>query len=203
MKHYIAILLFAACVSQEKHIDISRPPETPTKLALAPKSPLPGGVLLQAVTSSEASYSVFTGPTVCAAEDGHLTPFLACWGKPPRVGQPWELIAWTRATPAPDTEMAWLMVGWRVLNPIINYSNAGMPGCYLLIYPESFVSIPVGMNDGLISRPASTPGRIALNWTPPMELMGRTVWFQLLVADPTANQAGLITGAAMRATIGL
>lgn len=158
---------------------------------------------LQPRTTTIASYSIYTGRTVCHAEDGRLTPFIDCLnGQPPMVGVPWEVIAWTRAQPAPDTEMAWLMVGWRPLAAPVDYSNQGMPGCMLLMYPEAWVQIPVGYNDGMISRLTGTPGRIALKWTPTADAMGKTIWLQLIVADPTANRVGLLTGAAMRATIG-
>lgn len=195
-------LVLAACAPLSPTpppLDLSR--TTPAEVALTPPAAALA-VSMSAAPEPTGWYRTFTGPTFCAAEDGRQMPFLACWGVPPRVGLEWEMVAWTRAQPAPDTEFAWMIVAWSQLPQPIDFTGAGMPGCWLLVPLEAIVPIPVG-SAGLWTRSPASPGRIALRWTPGLDALGKTVSFQLLVADPLANRLGLLAGAALTARIGL
>lgn len=203
----ITALLLAACTMPPRAIEPEPTPLSTTTMAEAlanheDASPIVGGDMLKALlVGSPATYTIRYARTQCAVPSGFLLPFLSCRGVGPTVGQPWVLDAWTKVDPATDTSAAWLVVGWQDFVPV-DYSSWGMPGCWLLVEPKLVVYVPVGIDDGLVRRTQQSPGRIELNWTPPASAAGQTLWFQLLVAAPVANQFGLVTGPALRVQVG-
>ena len=206
------LLLLCAC---------ALPPEPPKPLGTvtmaealaghyaAPQPPVDGKLAPRAAVlaaSAVSTYALRYPPTLCDAQNDQMLPFLSCRGVGPTVGSPWVLDAWTRVArdtgpQVGDTAPAWLVVGWDEYTPG-DYTSWGMPGCWLLVEPKLVVYLPVGIDDGLVSRSASSPGRMELRWTPPGTAAGNVLWFQLLVAAPTANPFGLVGGPALRVTVG-
>lgn len=205
MRFLLAVLLLAACTAP----DTSAPPNpfgaarTGLDALQPPPRTEPQGMLTaRAVLDPVASCRLLYGPTNCTLP-GTSAPFLQNDpGQPgPQLGIPWKLFGWTAATPWADTSFAWLIVGWQQLNPIVDFSDQGAPGCWLIASIDGVVALPVGVNDGLVQRDPAAPGRIELTWTPNETAVGRTVIFQLVVATDL-NALKLAISPAMRATVG-
>lgn len=142
----------------------------------------------------------FPGPTSCYPANG-INPFMVSYQPGPAVGQEYTIVCWTRALPiADDTSMVWMIVGHEPFTPV-DFTSFGMPGCWLLVKPDDFIHMPVGAT-GVVTRPASTPGRMTLRWTPTIDTYGQKLWLQLLVEAPGENDAGLLASWAYELFIG-
>jgi hypothetical protein len=179
------------------------------------KEPVPAAEALQAPYQQKAltaligepqvpvspGYRTFGGPTSCMPLHG-VNPFLATSQPGPVANEPFTMVFWTRALVVPeDTSMCWIVIGHQPFTPT-DFSSWGMPGCWLLVSPDSFVQCPVGINDGFITRTPSHPGRVALRWTPTTADVGRKVWMQFLVSAPGENMFGLLASHAVELQVG-
>lgn len=215
MRTRLPLIFLAACVAAP-----APEPVTLARAAVAAPDPLaavlaalpdlvppgPGGApapdLFSGITTmrtpgrGDPGYQILTEPTSCAGAG--YTPFMACEGKPPQVGVPWRLTAWTHVVPSTDTRMAWLIVSWRPLPAPVDVTGLGAPGCVLQVGLDQVAPVPNGTNNALLQR---SSGRITLTWTPTADVVGQSVWFQLLVDAPGVNPLGLVVGTALRATV--
>jgi hypothetical protein len=129
------------------------------------------------------------------AEGGPGIPYFVADGVP-QVGQAFR-VQWTTKPTVPAPPPAWpalLFVSFhRVSIPL---AAIGASGCVLGAAPE-FVMVPhagsILTQDG---------GRIYLDWTPGMAVVGLEFYSQLLVQAPNTNAAGFLLSPVLHAQVG-
>ena len=158
-------------------------------------------VITTAALPTEGRYIEHHGSTACQAKSG-INPYL--WvprNAVPRVGDTVEVVFTTRACEPYPAEDAFVVFGFTKLDHEIDFTPFGMPGCQLLIQPDSLVFVPSSGLTGIISRSKGS-GRITFSWVPPAGSAGLRLFMQLLVAAPGETTSGFLSSHAVEVRVG-
>jgi len=181
---YLLLFLLAACNTTTREIV----PVVSSNAEVATDAPLFVG-----------RYWVMWQKTVCQSIGG-VNPMVWTPLTEPRVGQ--QVVAeWTtRACQPFPADMAWMIVSYRPQSNPVDFLWFGMPGCWLMVNLDQIIPISTGTNS-LFSRGVDS-GEIYLDFIPPTDMAGRSMWLQLLVAAPGENTVGFLASAALQIDFG-
>lgn len=117
----------------------------------------------------------------------------------PRVGTELQ-VAWqlSAAQPPPGTPAVAVLLSFSPLDNPVGF-GAIAPGCWLLVNPEHIL-IPAA--DGWL-RYDTTVGIVTMQFTPVPGIEGVSLYTQLIVAMPQANQLGYICSLGLQINIGV
>lgn len=141
---------------------------------------------------------VLHGKTACRARNG-TNPMVWPGTAEPRVGRPVRVQWTTRACDPLTEEMAWVIVSYRKAVPI-DFSPFNMPGCQWTVNADSAVAVMPGVQ-GLFRR-APGSGTIELEFVPPANMVGQSMFLMLLVAAHGENEAGWLVSPGLELIFG-
>jgi hypothetical protein len=193
MNRAIAALLLAAACTQPPAATTT--PWDRAQDAEAIMRPTTLGQAFASLAAPQARYAtVYVGPSSgCALQVGG--PVVVGGGHP--IAGKLFRYEWQVEAVDPPAAAVSLLVSLRDLpQPIV--LGAAAPGCRLFVHPDYILTPAPG---GLLTY---TPGNgvVALNWTPPVDLVGTIFRTQLLVARPNANGLGHLLSAPVHFDIG-
>lgn len=143
--------------------------------------------MIHAPTACDTSTFGFGGPGA---------PYFVADGWP-RANRPFR-VDWT-TKPTMPKEMpalpAMLFISFDMMTPA-SMDTLGAPGCWLMVPPDN-VMVP---QPGTIL--TQDGGRISLDWTPQISVIGENFYAQLYVHAPGANAAGFLLSPVLHAQVG-